>query len=171
MCFLSLFFWLHTALFFFLLLLLFFVRLHRNQKKTLLSLRKKTALLSLSLSLLSQKKEEGTRKNSTRDLDFTQEELITHHNKKKNRTERSLFTLSLSLVLFSKTNKLFSRSVVFAKTSRGGVLFFFFISLLFFFLTLLLLCFDDDDDDFEEEEEMCFSAFVRTVISLFLERD
>jgi hypothetical protein len=61
---------------------------------------------TLSLSPLSKKVQEGTR-NDTR--------IITHH-KKKNRTERSLFTLSLSLVLFSKTNKLFS-SVVFAKTS------------------------------------------------------
>ena len=149
--------------FFFLLLLLFRPCITHSTRCV------KTALLSLSLSPLSKKvHEEGTRKNSTRDLDFTQEEL-THHNK-KNRTERSLFTLSLSLSFFFQ-KRISCFPAWFLPKRRGGVLFFFFISLLFFFLTLLLLCFDDDDDDFEEEEKMCFSAFVRTVISLFLERD
>ena len=93
------FFWLkHMLCFFFLLLLLllFFACITHYTRCV------KTALLSLSLSPLSKKVQEGTRKNSTRDLDFTQEELIITHpmHKKKNRTERSLFTLSLSLSFF-----------------------------------------------------------------------
>ena len=98
----------------------------------------KTALpLSLSLSSL-KKSQEGTRKNSTRDLDFTQEELITHH-KKKNRTERSLFTLSLSLsFFFQKHNKLFS-SVVFAKTSRRSSFLLLYLSSVLLFNTSSLV--------------------------------
>ena len=135
---------------------------------SLYSLRKNCAPLSLSLSSLKKRNTKEHEIFVLRDLDFTQEELITHHKKKK-RTERSLFTLSLSLSFFFQ--KLISCFPAwFLPKRRGGVLFFFFISLLFFFLTLLLLCFDDDDD-FEEEEKMCFSAFVRTVSSLFLERD
>jgi hypothetical protein len=77
----------------------------------------KTALLSLSLSSLKKSNKKEHEIFVLRDLDFTQEELITHPIIK--RTEQNalyLLSLSLSLVLFSKTNKLFS-SVVFAKTS------------------------------------------------------
>ena len=121
------------ALFFFLLLLLllFFACITHD------SLRKNCAPLSLSLSSLKKSKKKEHEKIVLRDLDFTQEELITHHKKKK-RTERSLFTLSLSLVLFSKTNKLFS-SVVFAKTSRRSSFLLLYLSSVLLFNTSSLV--------------------------------
>jgi hypothetical protein len=88
---LSVFFWLkHVLCFFFLLLLLLLLFACITHYTRCV----KTALLSLSLSSLKK-----SNKEHEKIVHETLIELITHHNKKK-RTERSLFTLSLSLSFF-----------------------------------------------------------------------